>query len=180
MISVSRETTETRISMKVGFGDDRSLVQTGLPFLDHMMTTFASYAGLQLELRASGDLKHHLIEDVAIALGSGVQGLLADNATRYGERTLPMDDALVQACLDTGGRFFYEGPLPSSLYDHWMRSFCENARFTLHLRVLRGVDRHHIVEAAFKALGMALREAMQPGNRVVSTKGLVALERTEC
>jgi imidazoleglycerol-phosphate dehydratase len=91
-----------------------------------------------------------------------------------------MDDALVQACLDTGGRFFYVGSLPSSLYDHWMRSFCESAGFTLHLRVLRGTDRHHIVEAAFKALGFALKQAMEPGTRLVSTKGAVSLERTAC
>jgi imidazoleglycerol-phosphate dehydratase len=180
MINVSRETSETRISIRIGVGDERPSVQTGIPFLDHMMVTFASYAGIRLELQASGDLKHHLIEDVAIALGAGVQALLTERAVRFGDQTVPMDDALVQACLDTGGRVYYEGPIPSSLYDHWMRSFCENARFTLHLRVLRGTDRHHIVEAAFKALGMALREAMEPGSRIVSTKGTVALERTPC
>jgi imidazoleglycerol-phosphate dehydratase len=179
-IKVSRETRETRIMLTVAARDEPSTVQTGIPFLDHMMVTFASYAGLRIELTATGDLKHHLIEDVAIALGAGVQGLLTEHATRYGESTIPMDDALVQASIDTGGRFYYEGPLPSTIYDHWMRSFCENARFTLHLRVLRGRDRHHIVEAAFKAVGMALKEAMQPGTRMNSTKGAVKLERTGC
>ena len=75
-----------------------------------------------------------------------------------------------------GGRPYYEGPLPSGLYDHWMRSFADNARATVHLRVLRGEDRHHIVEAAFKALGFALREALTDSGSVFSTKGSVALE----
>jgi imidazoleglycerol-phosphate dehydratase len=84
-----------------------------------------------------------------------------------------MDDALVHACIDLGGRPFYRGPLPSTLYDHWMRSFADNARATLHLRVLRGRDRHHIVEAAFKALGFAVRDALMTSGSVVSTKGAV-------
>ncbi|MBI1808337.1 MAG: serine hydrolase, partial [Gemmatimonadetes bacterium] len=103
--------------------------------------------------------------------------LVPAGAARYGERTVPMDEALVQAVLDTGGRPFYRGPLPSSLYEHWMRSFCDAAKFTLHLRVLRGADRHHVVEAAFKALGFALRQALVDTGGVFSTKGAVHLER---
>jgi imidazoleglycerol-phosphate dehydratase len=89
-----------------------------------------------------------------------------------------MDDALVQACVDMGGRPFYRGPLPSSLYDHWMRSFADNAETTVHLRVLRGTDRHHIIEAAFKALGLAIRDAMRDtgADAVFSTKGSVSLD----
>ena len=79
---------------------------------------------------------------------------------RYGDRTIPMDDALVHVALDLGGRPYYRGRLPSTLYDHWMRSFADNARATLHVRVLRGHDRHHVVEAAFKALGLAVRDAV--------------------
>ena len=86
-----------------------------------------------------------------------------------------MDDALVHVALDLGGRPYYEGPLPSGLYDHWMRSFADNARATLHVRVLRGVDRHHVVEAAFKALGLAVRDALVETGAVFSTKGAVAL-----
>ena len=88
-----------------------------------------------------------------------------------------MDDALVQVCIDNGGRPYYEGPLPSALYDHWMRSFAENARMTLHIRVLRGRDRHHIVEAAFKSLGLALRDALSEGGVIFSTKGAVETRR---
>jgi imidazoleglycerol-phosphate dehydratase len=87
-----------------------------------------------------------------------------------------MDDALVQAVVDAGGRAYYEGPLPSRLYDHWMRSFATEARITLHLRVIRGRDRHHVVEAAFKALGFALRRALADGGPVFSTKGAVRTE----
>ena len=89
-----------------------------------------------------------------------------------------MDDALVECALDIGGRPYYRGPLPSSLYDHWMRSFADNAHVTLHLRVLRGRDRHHIVEAAFKALGLCLRDALVESGTVFSTKGAVALKVT--
>jgi imidazoleglycerol-phosphate dehydratase len=87
-----------------------------------------------------------------------------------------MDDALVHVSIDTGGRPYYRGPLPSSLYDHWMRSYADNAKATLHVRVLRGSDRHHVVEAAFKALGLALRDALAETGAVFSTKGAVSLE----
>jgi imidazoleglycerol-phosphate dehydratase len=89
-----------------------------------------------------------------------------------------MDDALVQVALDAGGRAYYEGPIPSGLYDHWMRSFAQNAGMTLHILVLRGTDRHHIVEAAFKALGLALRDALQEGDAVFSTKGSVSMRKS--
>jgi imidazoleglycerol-phosphate dehydratase len=93
-----------------------------------------------------------------------------------------MDDALVAVVLDAGGRPWYEGPLPSRLYDHFMRSLANAARMTLHLRVLRGTDRHHIVEAAFKGLGLALRQAMASSGEaaVFSTKGRIELEVEEC
>jgi imidazoleglycerol-phosphate dehydratase len=92
---------------------------------------------------------------------------------------VPMDEALVHCALDLGGRPYYRGPLPSSLYDHFMRSFSDNAKATLHLRVLRGTDRHHIVEGAFKALGFAVRDAFVDTGAVFSTKGSVALRVEE-
>jgi imidazoleglycerol-phosphate dehydratase len=152
------------------------LIDTGEPFLDHMLTTLARYAGVRLAVQARGDLRHHLIEDVAITLGDAFTRFAPERAARYGERVVPMDDALVQVALDIGGRPYYRGPLPSTLYDHWMRSFSDHARITLHVRVIRGRDRHHVVEAAFKALGLALREALVEGDTVFSTKGAVALE----
>jgi imidazoleglycerol-phosphate dehydratase len=176
MTLVERYTKETRI--RAAIVDDASTISTTVPFLDHMLVTLARYSGLSLSIEATGDLRHHIIEDTAIALGALIAARLPETAARYGDRTIPMDDALVHCALDLGGRPFYAGPLPSRMYDHWMRSFADNARVTLHLRVLRGADRHHVVEAAFKALGLALRDAMAPGTGVVSTKGTVALRVT--
>jgi imidazoleglycerol-phosphate dehydratase len=181
MTMLTRETRETRVEITLARANGPSAakieIETGLPFLDHMMTTLARYAGIALVLRARGDLRHHLIEDVAITMGTAVAESLPATAARYGHRVVPMDEALVEAALDAGGRPYYRGPLPSSLYDHWMRSFADNAKVTLHLRVLRGTDRHHIVEAAFKALGLALRDAMAEGGTVFSTKGSVKVTR---
>ncbi len=176
MSTVVRETQETRVRVEVTRGSGTAAVDTGEAFLDHMLTTFARYAGLDLTVAARGDLKHHLIEDVAITMGLGLAELVPERAARYGDQTIPMDDALVQVAVDLGGRPYYAGRLPSSLYDHWMRSFSDNAKATLHVRVLRGCDRHHIVEAAFKALGLAVRQALAEGDQVFSTKGAVALD----
>ena len=176
MTTVVRETKETTIRVVLGRGTGEVRAATGEPFLDHMLVTLGRYAGVDLAVEARGDLRHHLVEDVAIALGAGIAAFVPASCARYGDRTIPMDEALVHVALDLGGRPFYAGRLPSSLYDHWFRSFADNARATVHVRVLRGRDRHHIVEAAFKALGLALREALVEGEAVFSTKGAVAAE----
>ena len=175
---VTRETRETTIRIEVGRGTGEVRAATGEPFLDHMLATLGRYAGLDLAIDARGDLRHHLIEDVAIAFGGALASFLPPRCARYGERTIPMDEALVHVAIDLGGRPYYAGRLPSSLYDHWFRSFADNARATLHVRVLRGRDRHHVVEAAFKALGLALRLALVEGEEVFSTKGAVATRVT--
>lgn len=175
MTVVVRETNETTIRCELTLGTGQATVSTGQPFLDHMLVAFARYSGLDLNLQATADLPHHLVEDVAICLGAAVSALLPATAARYGDRTIPMDDALVHCALDLGGRPYYRGPLPSRLYDHWMRSFADNAKATLHIRVIRGTDRHHIVEAAFKSLGLAVREAFVDTGAVFSTKGSAVL-----
>jgi imidazoleglycerol-phosphate dehydratase len=179
MSIIVRETKETTIRCELTTGSGRATVATGQAFLDHMLVTFARYSGLDLAIQATGDLPHHLIEDVAICLGAAIAALVPSTAARYGDRTIPMDEALVQCALDLGGRAFYRGPLPSTLYDHFMRSLSDNAKATLHLRVLRGTDRHHVVEAAFKALGLAVRDAFVDSGAVFSTKGGVALRVEE-
>jgi imidazoleglycerol-phosphate dehydratase len=179
MAVIVRETKETSIRCELVRGTGVASITTGESFLDHMLVTLARYSGLDLSIRASGDLPHHVIEDVAICVGAATAALLPAAAARYGDRTIPMDDALVHCALDLGGRPFYRGPLPSALYDHWMRSFSDNAKATLHLRVLRGTDRHHVVEAAFKALGLAVRDAFVETDAVFSTKGGVALRVEE-
>jgi imidazoleglycerol-phosphate dehydratase len=175
-VVVERSTKETQIRVEAKLGEGRAVVDTSIPFLDHMMTALAKYSGIDLTIHARGDLRHHLIEDVALTVGPAIAKVMPATAARYGDRTVPMDEALVQAVLDVGGRPFYEGPIPSSLYEHWMRSFCDSGKFTLHLLVIRGEDRHHIVEAAFKALGFALRDAARDSGAVFSTKGAIAME----
>jgi imidazoleglycerol-phosphate dehydratase len=175
--TIERNTRETQIRITVTPGGGEITVDTSVPFLDHMLLTWARYAGVGLAVQARGDLRHHLIEDVGIALGVAFKGIVPATAARYGHRIIPMDEALVECAIDVGGRFYYEGPIPSSLYDHFMRSFAEHAGSTLHLRVLRGTDRHHIVEGAFKALGLAVRDALVDSGAVFSTKGSVALSR---
>jgi imidazoleglycerol-phosphate dehydratase len=175
-VRVERRTRETDITVAFAFDGSGGTINTTVPFLDHMLATFARYAGAELSVIAVGDLRHHIVEDVALTVGEAIARALPATAMRFGERTIPMDEALVQAVVDTGGRAFYAGALPSALYDHWMRSFATAARCTLHLRVLRGNDRHHTVEAAFKALGLALRDAARDGGAVFSTKGSVRME----
>lgn len=180
MSTCLRETRETRIELLVETGAlDPARISTGDPFLDHMLVTFARYAGLRLEVSATGDLRHHLIEDVAITLGLALRDEVPAACRRYGHAVVPMDDALVDCALDLGGRAYYAGRLPSDLYEHFLRSFADNAEMTLHVRVLRGRDRHHIVEAAFKAVAFALRDALVATDAVFSTKGRVSLEREE-
>jgi imidazoleglycerol-phosphate dehydratase len=180
MTALQRETRETRVRVTLEPGAGEVRVATGDRFLDHMLATLARYAGWTLAVEAQGDLRHHLIEDVAITLGATVRKAFAGPRARYGHRVIPMDDALVEVALDFGGRAFYRGPLPSSLYDHWMRSFATEAGLTLHLCVRRGRDRHHVVEAGFKALGLALHEALAPVADEASTKGAPRWEPPAC
>ena len=179
MSDIVRETRETKVRASFALGGASPSIRTTVTFLDHMLLTLGRYAGAELTVEASGDLRHHIVEDVAITLGTAVRGAVPTACARYGHAVVPMDDALVEVALDVGGRRYYRGPLPSSLYDHWMRSFADHAECTLHVRVLRGRDRHHIVEAAFKALGFALRDALAPVQAVMSTKGSVEV-RPSC
>jgi len=177
---LERTSRETRVAVEVDRGEGSPRVETRLVFFNHMLATLARYAGFSLVVRADGDLTHHLMEDVAITLGQAVRKLVPEAARRFGERCVPMDDALVQAVVDAGGRPFYRGKLPNALYQHWLRSFAENAGFTLHVRVLRGHNRHHVLEAAFKAVGLALREALAEDGAVVSLKGTVSWKEGGC
>jgi imidazoleglycerol-phosphate dehydratase len=178
-----RKTRETQIRLSLGIGNDGSadpaIISTGEPFLDHMLVTWARYSGLALSVQAAGDLRHHLIEDVGITLGLALKDQLPAACRRYGHAVVPMDDALVEAAIDVGGRAYYEGKLPSSLYEHFLRSFADNAAATLHVRVIRGRDRHHVVEAAIKATALALRDALVTADTTFSTKGVVKFDRPE-
>jgi imidazoleglycerol-phosphate dehydratase len=182
MSTLERETGETRIRLSVTVAEDGAgIADVAIDdrFLGHMIETLARYGGLRIKLDAEGDLQHHLIEDVAITLGLALRDEIPERATRYGWATVPMDEALVDAAIDLGGRSWYEGRLPSTLYEHFLQSFATNLGATLHVDVRRGRDRHHIVEAAIKATGLALRQGLAAGSGegVFSTKGSVLVER---
>jgi len=177
MSRVERKTKETTIDLALQIGDGPIEVKIGDTFLGHMVTTLARYAGLGVKLEASGDLRHHLVEDVGIALGLALKEEVPAQAERFGAALVPMDEALVQAAIDVGGRAYYAGPIPSRLYQHFLHSFAMSLGATLHVRVIRGEDRHHVVEAAIKATGLALRQALRRGEGVFSTKGAVSLGR---
>ena len=173
-----RHSRETRVRVAMSLGPGSVAADSGVAFLDHMLVTLARYALWTLDVQAHGDLRHHVVEDVAITLGTALARVRPVAIARFGHRVVPMDDALVGASVDLGGRRFYRGRLPSPLYTHWMRSFADAADCTLHLEVRRGRDRHHVVEAAFKALGLALADAMVPVPEIRSTKGEVRLTTT--
>lgn len=179
MSRIRRQTGETQIELVVRPDGEPGRIETGDAFLDHMLVTLARYAGLHLEVEATGDLRHHLVEDVAIALGVALAAEVPARARRFGSALVPMDEALVQAAIDTGGRAWYQGRLPSNLYEHFLQSFATNLRATLHVRVIRGRDRHHVVEAAVKATGLALGQALREGGQVFSTKGSVEITLEE-
>lgn len=173
MSKLERETNETRIVAEVRPGTGLADVQIGDRFLAHMVETLARYASLDIDITAEGDLRHHLVEDVAIVLGQALKASIGSDIARFGSALIPMDEALAEAAIDVGGRPYYVGKLPSKLYTHFLHSFANNLGATLHVRVLRGSDRHHTIEAAIKATGVALRHALVPADEVFSTKGAV-------
>lgn len=179
MSKLTRNTRETQILCEVRRGTGEARVKIDDRFLTHMVETLARYAALDVTLEAVGDLRHHLIEDVAIALGVALADEVPERAARYGWAQVPMDEALAEAAIDVGGRPFYVGKLPSKLYTHFLHSFATNLGATLHVRVLRGEDPHHRIEAAVKAVGLALGQALVEGDRVFSTKGRVDLKRLD-
>ena len=185
---VVRTTQETRLVVEVDL--DRAApprVQTGLGFFDHMLAQLGAHGGIDLQLSCDGDLQvdeHHTVEDCALALGEALALAIGDKRgiARYGF-VLPMDEARASATLDWSGRpgFHFEGAfprervgdLPTELVPHFFRSLCERAGLTLHLAVT-GDNAHHMVEACFKAVGRALRQALRrEGAAVPSTKGVL-------
>ncbi len=183
---VQRDTKETRIRVAVDL--DRvaaSTIDTGLPFFDHMLDQIGRHGGFALEVQARGDLhidEHHTIEDTGLALGQALREALGDKRGigRYGF-TLPMDETLASAALDFSGRPYFVfdgafrrervGDMPTELVPHFFRSLCDAAGLNLNLKV-EGDNDHHKVEACFKALARALRQAIRrEGTELPSTKG---------
>lgn len=172
---VVRETRETRVEVRLrldGPGEARAVIPD--EFLRHMVETLSRYSGADIEVTAKGDLAHHLIEDVAITLGRAYRQAMGDAPVkRIASATVPMDEALVQVTVDLVDRPYAHLEVPDVMYEHFLRSFVMELRATVHTMVIRGKDGHHIVEATFKALGLALKEAMRPSESLVSTKSEV-------
>jgi imidazoleglycerol phosphate dehydratase HisB len=188
--SVQRKTRETEIDVMLDLdGRGRARVATGIAFLDHMITALATHARFDLELTARGDLEvddHHTVEDVALALGAALDRALGEKRSirRFSSAFAPLDEALARAVVDLSGRPFARvrlrlvrerlGTLACENAGHFFRSLAMAARLTLHLDVVRGANDHHKLEAAFKAVAIALREAVacdERGDGVPSTKG---------
>ncbi len=172
-IQLQRRTRETEVGLKLRLqGAGRAELNCEPYFLRHMLESFAVHGGLDLEVRARGEDEHHLIEDVGICLGQAIRKSVPDlKIERFAHTVVPMDDALVLVALDLVERPYAQVELPDGLYVHFLRSLALEGRFTLHVRPLAGDDPHHLVEAAFKGLGRALRQAVRPADRVASAKG---------
>lgn len=184
--TITRATSESRITLSLDLdGTGRGTVDTGVPFYDHMLLSLAKHSLIDLAVEATGDVDvdaHHTVEDVAICLGDGLREALGDKRgiSRFGEATIPLDEALAQAVVDVAGRAYcvhtgepagqehviIGGHFIGSLTRHVFETLAHRAQIALHVRVLAGRDPHHVAEAQFKAVARALRAALAPDPRV--------------
>ena len=191
--TTKRDTAETKIELTLNLdGTGKSDVVSGVGFLDHMLTLFARHARMDIALRCAGDTDvddHHSVEDIAIALGESLKKALGDKRgiVRYGSELLPMDEALVLCAVDLSGRgtLRYTADIPSQkigtfdteLVQEFFLALSRTAGFALHIKQMDGENSHHIVEAMFKALGRALKQAVcvDPAyaDEIPSTKGVL-------
>jgi imidazoleglycerol-phosphate dehydratase len=189
--TVERDTAETRIRVTVDLdGTGTCDVDTGVPFFDHMLDQLGRHGRLDLTVAADGDVEidaHHTVEDVGIALGQALAEAWGDRAgvERFGDATVPIDEALTQVAIDLSGRPYlvYEvetpvelvnGNFETTLIEHFFEALVANARISLHVRNLAGKNSHHIFESVFKSVAVALRRAVAiTGGGVPSTKGVL-------
>ncbi len=188
-VTIARETKETTIALTLNpDGTGKVSVETGIPFFDHMLTGMAKHGGFDLTCRATGDLDvdcHHTIEDIGIVIGDAVKQSIGDGrgVRRFAHAIIPMDESLAQVALDCGGRGYLVytgtfgnktlGNIPSDLFEHFFYSLCMHANITAHI-TFSGRNDHHQCEAAFKAFGIALGDAMAKSGKakgIPSTKG---------
>ena len=188
-VTLARRTRESEVSVTLDLdGEGTTAIETGVGFYDHLLSSFGHHGLFDLEVRAKGDLEvdeHHTVEDVALVLGAAFAEALGDRSgiVRFGDATVPMDESLATAVVDIGGRPYAVvdlpfrgervGALPLQLVEHAIEAFARTCGATVHVRGA-GRNDHHLAEAAFKALGRALRAACEPDPRrrgVASTKG---------
>ncbi len=188
---IERITSETTIKALINLdGEGKSHISTGIPFLDHMLTSLTRHSGFSLELKAAGDLEvdyHHTIEDTGIVMGELIKKALGDKKgiERFGEATVPLDEALTRVVIDISGRPFLHFGLsfPQSddgntlnpyLFEEFFRGMVNAAGITMHIDGLRGRNSHHIIESTFKALARALKKSVAvTGRDIPSTKGML-------
>ena len=188
-----RKTNETDINVKINLdGTGEYNVKTGNGMLDHLLAQIARHGLMDVDIQASGYIEvgyHHLVEDIAITLGQTINEALSDGQgiTRMGHTYVPLDEALVLTVVDCGGRGYacVESPLtdsdlgglPSDLIRHFMEAFAIEAKINLHLKVVSGINNHHIAEASFKSLARSLKTAVsfdpRVGDSISSTKGTI-------
>ena len=185
---INRKTAETDIKLELNLDGSGSYdIDTGIGFLDHMLTHLSKHGKIDLVVKAKGDLQvdaHHTVEDVAICLGNALTEALGDKKgiARYGQSSVPMEDALANVSIDLSGRPFcvynveYRtdkiGDFDVECVEEMLRSFANNGKFNLHVNVPYGTNSHHIAEAIFKALGQAIAAAVKiTGKEIPSTKG---------
>lgn len=169
---LERSTRETDVSVELCIdGTGEFDIECDIRFLKHMIETLARYASFDIVMKASGDDEHHIIEDVAITLGTALKNAL-DGAPieRMSTSILPMDDALIMTSIDLADRPYAEVDCPDPMYIHFLRSFAMSSGMTIHVVRIRGFDEHHIIEATFKTLGKALGCAVSPRRTELSTK----------
>jgi imidazoleglycerol-phosphate dehydratase len=186
-----RETKETTVDLTLTIdGSGTTRVSTGIPFFDHMLEQLGKHAGFDLEIEARGDLEvdlHHTVEDVGIVLGNALREALGDRrgVRRFANSLVPLDEALVQVALDLSGRPFlvydvdpiseWIGTFDPQLAEEFWKGFVDGARVTLHVRSITGKNGHHVIEASFKGVARALRDAVRvEGTEVPSTKGTLS------
>ncbi len=189
MPRVKRQTKETDIEVELELTGGDYQVSVPCGFFQHMLETFARHSGLSLRVKAEGDVHvdhHHTVEDTGIVLGTALAEALGDKRgiARFGDATVPMDEALVSAAVDISGRggFFLHGDIPGDrvgdmpveLVEEFFIAFCRTSGVNLHVRVLAGRNSHHTVEALFKAVAVALKRALKrEGDDIPSTKGVL-------
>jgi imidazoleglycerol-phosphate dehydratase len=191
--TITRKTKETDISAELLLeSTEQSTIMSGVPFFDHMLSAMSRHGRFRLALTCKGDREiddHHSVEDIGIALGQAFKSALGDKAgiTRFGDATIPMDDALTLVAIDLSGRPFYKytgpelngsiGGFSEELTDEFLRAFAVNAGVNLHVTVFYGQNKHHVHETIFKALGIALAKAVAfdetLGGQIPSTKGTI-------
>ena len=189
---ISRKTSETSIELSLNLDEaGRGKIDSGNAFLDHMLDLVQVHGGFKLDLTCKGDVEvdmHHSMEDIGIVLGQALVECLGDKKgiERYGFYFVPMDEALSRVCIDFSNRIGFvwnvnlpaamAGGIEASMFEHFFKSVCENARMNLHVELFYGSDNHHCLESIFKAFARAVAMAVAPGrnqNGIPSSKGVL-------